>query len=235
MPTIPVTPQSFHLDLMNQTFRVDGVTDTGTLATVGLFADVENDYAIQAALALGKTAEFSNAYYFYFEFTPEFDLRKSSDGTINMSFQMGDERANWETVYYTYYDSSVSPAVWQGTGGDLSGKTRTNSQFFGVDTDAAKKDTATFKGYLTRTPYRMQIWREIKAEDTQDVDGNEIYNDSVRRYEPGQVIAAQYQITRSAPNAVANAPVYFKIILQSAVSGVVFAAAALSGVSALAF
>ena len=163
MPLVEVTPQAFHLDLMNQTFRRDGVTKTGTLATVGLFADAANDFSIAAAEDAGEEEpQFTDKYFFYMQFVPNFDLRNTYDMTINISFQAGDERSSWDTVYYSYYDSSTTaPQYWTGPQGDLSGRQRTNTQFHGVDTSADTATTSNFKGVMNFDPYYMQVWREI--------------------------------------------------------------------------
>jgi len=191
MPAIPIAPQSFHLDLMDQTFRVDGVTNPSTYGTVGLFSDAENDYTTAVATFEGTEAVFTDDYFFYMKFVPGYDLGQTSDGTINMSFQVGDERSNWETVYFTHYDDIEPKQQWDYTGGDLKGMNRTNDQFFGIETVAAVTRTSTFSGTLTGSPYEMTIWRKITAEDTQ-LDGVEIMDGTVHAMQPGQVLACVY-------------------------------------------
>lgn len=239
MPVVEVTPQSFHLDLMNQTFRRDNVTKTGTLGTIGLFADTSNDFSVAAAKDAGEAdPQFTDKYFFYFQFVPSFDLRATYDMTVNVSFQKGDERSMWDTVFYSYYDdSTTAPQFWAGPTADLSSKVRTNSQFHGVDSTADSAETSAFKGVVNYDPYYIQVWREILPADTQDADGNEIIDGSVFRYQPDQVIAAQYQLSCTGPSCVAahsaistvdDPPVYFRLTLQGAAQGLAVAGAAIA-------
>lgn len=169
---------------MNQTFRVEGVTKTGTLATIGLFADTTNDFSIAVAEAAGETEpEFSDKYFFYMQFTPDFDITKTHDMTINVSFQKGDERSMWDTASFTYFDDSAGARqFWSGPNGDITSKVYTNSEFLKVDTDVTTSDSSSFSGLVNYDPYYMQIWKEILPEDTLDADGNEIVDGSVYRF-----------------------------------------------------